>query len=276
MKEFSLLFFFIFFCLGVQGQSQDKGNVFVTGVVCDRDSIRPLPEAIFRLGKEVRGVDKQGRFSLSVQVGDTLRFSHIGYVPMQVVIPDSLRENDFLLGVFMVRDTVLLSEVLILPRFLTGDYKSNAFLMNAQNNLNQAIHAASKPVKAMDQEMNRRMMIEDFARKVEMKGMVDVKLGIGTQSITALQGLMRARRQAERGKVINIEEIDLLKKKEKNRITKGRKIIFVFETSLVWAEISMNRFINNKVTFYEEFVDRIKCVIVDCCDSFVYFAFQWK
>lgn len=45
-----------------------------------------------------------------------------------------------------------------------------------------------------------------------MKGMVDVKLGVGTQSITALQGLMRARRQAERGKVINIEEIDLLKK----------------------------------------------------------------
>ena len=67
-------------------------------------------------------------------------------------------------------------------------------------------------MKAMDQEMNRRMMIEDFARKVETKGMVDVKLGIGTQSITALQGLMRVRRQAERGKVINIEEIDLLKK----------------------------------------------------------------
>ena len=212
MKEFSLLFFFIFFCLGLQGQSQDKGNVFVTGVVCDRDSIQPLPEAIFRLGKEVRGVDKQGRFSLRVQVGDTLRFSHIGYVPMQVVIPDSLRENDFLLGVFMVRDTVLLSEVLIWPRFLTGDYKSNTFLLNAQNNLKQAIYAASKPVKAMDQEMNRRMMIEDFARKVEMKGMVDVKLGVGTQSIIALQGLMRARRQAERGKVINIEEIDLLKK----------------------------------------------------------------
>ena len=45
-----------------------------------------------------------------------------------------------------------------------------------------------------------------------MKGMVDVKLGVGTQSITALRGLMRVRRQAERGKVINIEEIDLLKK----------------------------------------------------------------
>ena len=212
MKELSLLFFLLFFCLGVQGQNQGKNDVFVTGIVCDRDSIRPLPEAIFRLGKEVRGVDKQGRFSLSVQVGDTLRFSHIGYAPTQVVISDSLRENDFLLGVFMVRDTVLLSEVLILPRFFTGNYKSNAFLLNAQNNLNHAIHAASKPVEAMDQEMNRRMMIEDFARKVEMKGMVDVKLGVGTRSVTVLQGLVRARRQAEKGKVINIEEIDLLKK----------------------------------------------------------------
>ncbi len=212
MKELSLLFFLLFFCLGVQGQNQGKNDVFVTGIVCDRDSIRPLPEAIFRLGKEVRGVDKQGRFSLSVQVGDTLRFSHIGYAPTQVVISDSLRENDFLLGVFMVRDTVLLSEVLILPRFFTGNYKSNAFLLNAQNNLNQAIHAASKPGEAMDQEMNRRMMIEDFARKVEMKGMVDVKLGVGTRSVTVLQGLVRARRQAEKGKVINIEEIDLLKK----------------------------------------------------------------
>lgn len=164
------------------------------------------------MGKEVRGVDKQGRFSLSVQVGDTLRFSHIGYAPIEVVISDSLRENDFLLGIFMVRDTVLLSEVLILPRFLVEGYQSNAFLLNAQNNLNQAIHAAAKPVKVMDQEMNRRMMIDDFARKVEMKGMVDVKLGVGTQSLAAFRGLMRTRRQAEKGKVINVEEIDLLKK----------------------------------------------------------------
>ena len=129
MKEFSFLFFFIFFCLGVQGQSQDKGNVFVTGVVCDRDSIRPLPEAIFRLGKEVRGVDKQGRFSLSVQVGDTLRFSHIGYAPMQVVIPDSLRENDFLLGVFMVRDTVFTVGSFNLAAFPYGGLQIKCFFV---------------------------------------------------------------------------------------------------------------------------------------------------
>lgn len=51
MKEFSLLFFFIFFCLGVQGQSQDKGNVFVTGVVCDRDSIRAITGSDLPVGE---------------------------------------------------------------------------------------------------------------------------------------------------------------------------------------------------------------------------------
>ena len=58
MKELSLLFFLLFFCLGVQGQNQGKNDVFVTGIVCDRDSIRPLPEAIFRLGKEVREIGR--------------------------------------------------------------------------------------------------------------------------------------------------------------------------------------------------------------------------
>lgn len=211
MKELSLVLFLLFFCLGVHGQHSGAGDVFVTGVVCDRDSLQTLPEAIFRQGNEVRGVDRQGRFSLNVHVGDTLRFSHIGYSPLDVIISDSLKGNDFLLGVFMVRDTVLLSEVLILPRFFTGKYQTNTLLLNARNNFNQVLHAASQPVKKMDQEMNRTMILEDYARKVEMKGLVDVKLGVGTQSFAALKNLKRVR-QAERGKVIEIKEIDLLKK----------------------------------------------------------------
>lgn len=63
MKEFSLLFFFIFFCLGVQGQSQDKGNVFVTGVVCDRDSIRGhYRKQSSGWGKRFEGLINKGDF----------------------------------------------------------------------------------------------------------------------------------------------------------------------------------------------------------------------
>lgn len=212
MRECSWITFFVFFCLALQGQDIGKNKVFVTGIVCDRDSVGVLPDAVYRWGREIRGVDSKGCFAMEVHVGDTLRFSHIGYMPMEIIIADSLKGNDFLLGIFMVRDTIMLAEVLILPRFFSGEYVSNANLQNAYNNFNRALHAASQPVKVMDREMNRRMVLEDFARKVEMKGMVDVKLGVGTQSLVALRGLLRTRRQAERGEVINGDEIDLLRK----------------------------------------------------------------
>lgn len=212
MKEYSLLVLLIFLCLGSRGQSTNDRNVFLTGVICDRDSVQPLPEAVYRLGKSVRGVDAQGRFSVRVEVGDTLYFSHVGFESVEVVISDTLKKDDYLLGIFMVRDTIELAEVMVLPRFFMEEFKMDANLMNARNNMNQAVYAASRPVKEMDREMNQKMVINDFARRVEMKGMVDVKLGIGTNTLAALQGLMRARRVADKGKMIRTEEIDLLKK----------------------------------------------------------------
>lgn len=212
MKEYSLLVLLIFLCLGSRGQSTNDRNVFLTGVICDRDSVQPLPEAVYRLGKSVRGVDAQGRFSVRVEVGDTLYFSHVGFESVEVVISDTLKKDDYLLGIFMVRDTIELAEVMVLPRFFMEEFKMDASLMNARNNMNQAVCAASRPVKEMDREMNQKMVINDFARRVEMKGMVDVKLGIGTNTLAALQGLMRARRVADKGKMIRTEEIDLLKK----------------------------------------------------------------
>lgn len=149
---------------------------------------------------------------MHVKVGDTLYFSHIGFESVRVVVSDTLKKDDYLLGIFMVRDTIELAEVMVLPRFFMEEFKMDANLINARNNMNQAVYAASRPVKEMDREMNQKMVINDFARRVEMKGMVDVKLGVGTNTLTALQGLMRARRMADKGKVIRTEEIDLLKK----------------------------------------------------------------
>lgn len=212
MKEYSLLVLLIFLCLGSRGQNTNGRNVFLTGVICDRDSLQPLPEAVYRLGQSFQGVDEQGRFSVHVEVGDTLYFSHVGFESVKVVIADTLKKDDYLLGIFMVRDTIELAEVMVLPRFFMEEFKMDANLMNARNNMNQAVYAASRPVKEMDREMNQKMIINDFARRVEMKGMVDVKLGVGTNTLAALQGLMRARRMADKGKMIRTEEIDLLKK----------------------------------------------------------------
>ena len=144
-------------------------------------------------------------------VGDTLRFSHVGYVPVEMVVADSLEREDYLLGVFMSRDTVMLSEVLVVPRFLEREVRLNPFLQNAYQNLNRALRAASRPVEKMDSEMNQRMQIEEFARRVEMKGMVDVRFGVGLYSFQALKAL-KASRERGRGGLATPRELDLLKR----------------------------------------------------------------
>ena len=152
------------------GQETVRREVAIAGMVCDRDSLFSLPGATCRSGESIEGTDEQGRFFLTAGVGDTLRFSHVGYVPVEMVVADSLEREDYLLGVFMSRDTVMLSEVLVVPRFLEREVRLNPFLQNAYQNLNGALRAASRPVEKMDSEMNQRMQIEEFARRVEMKG----------------------------------------------------------------------------------------------------------
>jgi len=71
--------------------------------------------------------------------------------------------------------------------------------------------------------MNQRMMIEEYARSVEMKGHVDVGFGIGTQSLEAWRMLRMQKRIREQESRLEPEELDLLKKiyyseKRKKRI----------------------------------------------------------
>lgn len=199
-------------CTVAGGQEWNGRQLSVVGVVWDKDSLQPLSGAVCHQGDISKGVDEKGCFSVRVQVGDTLRFSHVGYVPAEVVITDSLAGDDYLLGVFLSRDTVMLAEVLILPRFLDRRIRLNPLLQNAHQNLRGALWAASRPVEKMDREMNQKMMIEDFARQVEMKGMVDVQLGVGLHSLQAWRALRNSSKQNNERMVITPRELDLLRR----------------------------------------------------------------
>ena len=60
--------------------------------------------------------------------------------------------------------------------------------------------------------MNQKMSINEHARSIEMKGMVDVKAGIGTESLEAYKWLKLQKRLKEKKEWLRPEEIDLLKK----------------------------------------------------------------
>ena len=109
----------------------------------------------------------------------------------------------------VVFDTLQLSEALILRRW--GEVQRQN-LINARNNMTGILKQAYAPVDYMDADMNQRMMLNEYARSVEMKGHVDVGIGVGTQSVDAYKMFRMRRRVKNQKEWLNPNEIDLLKK----------------------------------------------------------------
>ena len=124
-------------------------------------------------------------------------------------MPDTLLEDRYMMGVFLSPDTLQLSEALILRRW--GEVQRQN-LINARNNMTGILKQAYAPVDYMDADMNQRMMLNEYARSVEMKVHVDVGIGVGTQSVDAYKMLRMRRRVKNQKEWLNPNEIDLLKK----------------------------------------------------------------
>lgn len=207
-------FIFFLLCTGVLSL---RGQVFsvcdsivFSGVVFDAQTGEPLPDATCRLGKgKGTMADGEGRFRVQVRRGDSVLFTYVGYRPCPVVVPDSLLGNEYMIGVFMSPDTLRLSEVLIVKRW-GGDCRQD--MQNARNNMRGILRHAYDPNRAMDADMNQRMMINGYARRVEMKGHVDVGVGVGTQSWEAYKRLQLQKKMKDRQDGLIPLEVDFLKK----------------------------------------------------------------
>lgn len=213
MVRISFIIFALFFCWMVNSFAQRvilPDSLFFSGVVLNMEDDSPLSYVTCRYGGG-KGLlsDVDGRFRITVRRGDSVTFTHVGFKPCVIVIPDTLTEREYLAGVFMNPDTLQLSEVLVLKRW--GEEKRQQ-LLNARNNMTGILKHAYAPVKEMDAKMNQQRMINDYARSVEMKGHVDVRAGIGTESLVAYKQLRIWKRIKEEKQLPNSGEIDLLKK----------------------------------------------------------------
>ncbi len=209
---------YVFILLILWGNAFDlSAQVFLTvdtilfsGVVLDNGTVGPLSDVTCRL-KEGKGTvsDKNGYFRIHLQRGDSVWFSHIGYRSCLVVIPDSLSAKEYMMGVFMSPDTLQLSEVLIIRRFWEN---RKQYMTNAYNNMKGVLRQAYNPNRSMDADMNQKMMIDEYARSVEMRGHVDVRLGVGTHSLDAFRWLRLQKKRLNNQDILNTKEVDLLKK----------------------------------------------------------------
>ena len=134
--------------LSVHCQENQEKPIRLTGFVIDKETSEALGNSHYIINNERGGVvDEAGRFAILGMVNDTIIFSYLGYKDVTVIVSDTLRRSDYLVGIFMPRDTILLDEVVILPRL--GSLKSeisalsstqNMENLNAVNNLTRAAY----------------------------------------------------------------------------------------------------------------------------------------
>ena len=114
----SILIIFITLSLGFKVQGQESKPVQISGLVLSGDSNpRPIPFAHVYIANGNSGTmtDKDGFFSLAAKVGDSLRFSCIGFRLEELFVPDTLSQKGYLARIMMERDTTLLEEVTLYP-----------------------------------------------------------------------------------------------------------------------------------------------------------------
>lgn len=220
MKRTSCFLFFLFI-LGISyPQMQPRvDEIRFSGVVIDTETTRPLANVNCRRGSMVTTTDQTGRFTMHTQPGDTIYFTYIGYKPYEVIVPDSLPGDEYMLAVFVTSDTIHLPEVVVRRRY--GE-QTRQYRMNAKNNMAGLERDAFSPQMEWTPEQNQKKVLDDFAASTN-KGHVDVKLGVGLESLRVYQQLRRSRKFQNEPEPLRQEEVDLLKmifsvdRKERNR-----------------------------------------------------------
>jgi hypothetical protein len=166
--------------VNAQGNKAIKNKIFITGAVYDSETKEPLSNAQFNIHKsEIFTTFSKGKFSLYGNPGDTISYRYLGYKEMKVVIPDTLKQLEYLMGVFMPKDTILIPEIVIFPRIesypsIVTDVKDNAEMINqAQINVNKAtVQGLTTNVGAYNADMNAKMTLRNYEMKAQHNGLL--------------------------------------------------------------------------------------------------------
>ncbi len=155
-------------------------SIFVTGVTFDSNTKEPLSGASFRVNHQKGFVTNEtGRFSFYGFPNDTIVFTYLGYSPTVLIVPDSLKSEEYVMGVFMREQAVKLAEIIILRRIgsssmMITQVKTDQQTMNiAQNNVDKAVvEGLTQAPKVYDADMNTRQTMRTIQMRNEYNGML--------------------------------------------------------------------------------------------------------
>ncbi len=220
-KLFYLLL--LIFALGVKMQAQvdQSDSIRFSGVIFDKDSLTVLPYALYSFGSINYTSNSNGEFYTWAKQGDVIKFSYVGYKDKYIQVDDTLDQNNYLIGVFLSRDTIMLSEVIVIPRYqqLLAEAKYMPLIITPEmvygnRNVKASTRQALTTVpEKMDAEQNRRMVIAEQTRKNVYKGQIspDMMFGPSTEKriVFTMYESPNVRKQIQKA-----SEVDLLNRQE--------------------------------------------------------------
>ncbi|HHH53864.1 MAG TPA: carboxypeptidase-like regulatory domain-containing protein [Bacteroidetes bacterium] len=156
-----ILFLFIYSLNAQDNKNKEPFAVQFSGVVVTQDDITgeaiPLPYTNIYVKRTSRGTVSglDGFFSIVALRGDTIKFSFVGYKPVEYVIPDTLNSHFYSVYQIMSRDDVLLPETVIYPWPRKQYFKQELLTMDISDELKRQAeeNLAEKLIKEMIKEV---------------------------------------------------------------------------------------------------------------------------
>jgi hypothetical protein len=102
-----------------QVREDPAARIIFHGIVVDASSLAPISNSQILINNIFSSVsNNDGTFSFYVNRKDTVLFKHLGYKQTSFFVSDTLRGLEFVAGVYMHSDTLLIGEVVIIPRLI--------------------------------------------------------------------------------------------------------------------------------------------------------------
>lgn len=184
------------------GAQMNRDSLLFRGVIMERDSLFSLPYAKYIINnKFTYTANEEGQFSFWARSGDIVHFTYVGFRPLYVQVNDTFSNNNYLMGIFLSRDTILLSEVVIIPQIINPNavarnmpMLSTRDQMVAQNNIaNSTYQAKTQPVTTWDAEMNQRNFIQSRSNDIAYQTQVQPGQMLGVSSTNIIKQIDRAK-----------------------------------------------------------------------------------
>lgn len=138
-----LLILFFLVTAALRLPAQQTQPILFHGVILDSDTRQPLPGAHYLVrGRTAGAADIKGLVSFYAHHEDTVTFTCVGYKAYHLIVSDTLRAREYIAGIYLTSDTLLIPAVVIIPRMtnvraeiMAKKPAADHEMVNAANNL---------------------------------------------------------------------------------------------------------------------------------------------